>query len=51
MSEAGAAVACADIDRSTAEEVAGSLEGKAIGLETNVSDGAQVPIVPWLLPH
>jgi NAD(P)-dependent dehydrogenase (short-subunit alcohol dehydrogenase family) len=51
MSEAGAAVACADIDRSTAEEVAGSLEGKAISLQTNVSDEARVPIVPWLLPR
>lgn len=32
MSEAGAAVACADIDASSAEEAAGSLGGKAISL-------------------
>jgi hypothetical protein len=31
--------------------VGGSFVGKAIAHHTNVSDEAQVPIVPGLLPH
>lgn len=42
LSEAGAAVACADIDASSAEEVASSLNGKALAIETDVSDENQV---------
>lgn len=41
MSEAGAAVACADIDASSAEEAAGSLGGKAISLQVDVADEMQ----------
>jgi NAD(P)-dependent dehydrogenase (short-subunit alcohol dehydrogenase family) len=42
MSEAGAAVTCADTDASAAEEIAGSLRGRAITIPTDVADKAQV---------
>ncbi|WP_047865724.1 SDR family NAD(P)-dependent oxidoreductase [Rubrobacter aplysinae] len=42
LSEAGAAVACADLDHDTAQQTASSLEGKAFALEADVSDEAQV---------
>lgn len=42
LSEAGAAVACADIDPSTAEEVASSLDGEAFAVEADVSEETQV---------
>ncbi len=42
LSEAGAAVACADIDHSLAEEVASSLEGPAFAVRADVSDEDQV---------
>lgn len=42
LSEAGAAVACADVDAAAAREVANSLGGKAIAIESDVSDEAQV---------
>lgn len=42
MSEAGAAVACSDIDASGAEGVASSLQGRAIAITANVADETQV---------
>lgn len=42
LSEAGAAVACADIDSSSAEEAASSLDGRAFAIEVDVSDETQV---------
>lgn len=42
LSEAGAAVACADVDAAAAEKVAGSLDGEAIAVEVDVSDEEQV---------
>lgn len=42
LSEAGAAVACADVDGASAEEVASSLDGKAIAVSADVSDEDQV---------
>lgn len=42
VSEAGAAVACADIDFATAEDTASSLPGKAVAIRADVSEERQV---------
>jgi NAD(P)-dependent dehydrogenase (short-subunit alcohol dehydrogenase family) len=42
LSEAGAAVACADIDSSSAQEAASSLDGRTFAIEADVSYEAQV---------
>lgn len=41
LSEAGAAVACADVDLPSAEETASSLSGKAVAVRVDVSDEGQ----------
>lgn len=42
LPEAGAAVACADVDHDSAEEVAASLDGDSFAVEADVSDEGQV---------
>ncbi|MGB3635924.1 MAG: SDR family oxidoreductase [Rubrobacteraceae bacterium] len=42
LSEAGAAVACADIDHNAAEETASSLDGETFAVEADVTDEGQV---------
>ncbi|MGF1471409.1 MAG: SDR family NAD(P)-dependent oxidoreductase [Rubrobacteraceae bacterium] len=42
LSEAGAAVACADIDHDSAEETAASLDGDTFAIEADVTEEAQV---------
>lgn len=41
LSESGAAVACADVDASLAQEVTSSLQERAVAIRADVSDEAQ----------
>ena len=44
LSVAGAAVACADMDATSAEEAASNLNGRAFAIEADVSDEGQVQL-------